>query len=430
MLARAIYASATPFSMVENPHWKNFFHAIRPSYVVPSRYKITEPLLDSEYDKIHIETLAAVGASDSAGLMCDGWSNIRNEAIINFVVSLPKSIFWNSFHTKLQSHLGEYIADEVLKVIEEIKRECGKMVIGVVTNNASNMKKAWRLIEEKFPATTCYRCAAHGLNLIFCNIMKLETCKKMMEQAKDVIKDFKHKHMLVDMLKAMQKGENVNCTLKLPVKTRWGSTITSFESVQKNKLVLHKIAVSEQPEKGNLSEQVRRTLLDDTFWHENKAIVTLLKPLQSAITLLKGDAPNLADVCGLFFKIRNEILGNIDLVSFSSSEQEEIKSILDAREDFCIKIIHKAAYFLDPREQGHLLNDDDKVAAMEFICGLAEKLSSSNMLNVNASQFPKSAHFIPRKKDFTRSRFYGIMSLPFPQLPGGMGIAVAKSCIK
>ena len=207
LLARAIYASATPFSMVENPHWKNFFHAIRPSYVVPSRYKITEPLLDSEYDKIHIETLAAVSASDSAGLMCDGWSNIRNEAIINFVVSLPKSIFWKSFHTELQSHTGEYIADEVLKVIEKIKRECGKMVIGVVTDNASNMKKAWRLIEEKFPAKTCYGCAAHGLNLIFCDIMKLETCKKMMEQAKDVIKDFKHKHMLVDMLKAMQKAK-------------------------------------------------------------------------------------------------------------------------------------------------------------------------------------------------------------------------------
>ena len=25
LLARAIYASASPFSMVENPHWKSFF---------------------------------------------------------------------------------------------------------------------------------------------------------------------------------------------------------------------------------------------------------------------------------------------------------------------------------------------------------------------------------------------------------------------
>ena len=47
----------------------------------------------------------------------------------------------------------------------------------------------------------------------------------------------------------MQKAENVNCTLKLSVKTRWASMVTSLESVKKNKLVLRKIAVSEEPEK-------------------------------------------------------------------------------------------------------------------------------------------------------------------------------------
>ena len=46
------------------------------------------------------------------------------------------------------------------------------------------------------------------------------------------------------------------------------------------------------------------------------------------------------------------------------------------REEFCIKIIHKAAYFLDPREHGMLLCDEEKVAAIEFMCGLAETFSS------------------------------------------------------
>ena len=135
--------------MVENPHWKSFFNAIRPAYVVPSRYKISEPLLDIEYDKIEVETVATIAASDSVGLMCDGWNNIRNEPIINFVVSQPKPISWKSFHTDLQSHTRENIATEILKAIEELESECGKMVFGVVTDNASNMKKAWRLIELK-----------------------------------------------------------------------------------------------------------------------------------------------------------------------------------------------------------------------------------------------------------------------------------------
>ena len=80
-------------------------------------------------------------------------------------------------------------------------------------------------------------------------MIKLETCKNIIKQAKGVIKEFRHEHKLVDLLKAMQKAQNVNCTLKLPVKTRWASVVTSLESVRKNKVVLNKIAVSEEPEK-------------------------------------------------------------------------------------------------------------------------------------------------------------------------------------
>ena len=69
------------------------------------------------------------------------------------------------------------------------------MAFEVVTDNASNIKKAWRLIKEKYPTIICYGYAAHGLNLIFCNMIKLETCKNT-KREKDVIKEFRHKHML------------------------------------------------------------------------------------------------------------------------------------------------------------------------------------------------------------------------------------------
>ena len=84
--------------MVDNLLWKSFFNAIRPAYVVPSRYKISEPLLDSEYDKIKVEIVATIVSSDSVGLMCDEWSNIRNELIINAVViTSPNQYFGNLF---------------------------------------------------------------------------------------------------------------------------------------------------------------------------------------------------------------------------------------------------------------------------------------------------------------------------------------------
>ena len=136
--------------------------------------------------------MATITAFNSVELMCDGWSNIRNEPITNFVVSQPKPIFWKYyFHTDLLSHTGDYIATEILKVIEELECECGNMVFGEVTVNSSNMKKAWRLIEEKYLIIICYRCAAHGLNLIFCDVIKLETCKNIIKRAKGVTKELK-----------------------------------------------------------------------------------------------------------------------------------------------------------------------------------------------------------------------------------------------
>ena len=99
---------------------------------------------------------------------------------------------------------------------------------------------------RKYSAIICYGCAVHGLNLIFRNMIKLETCKNIIKRAKGVIKEFTHKHMLAYMLKTMQKAENVNCTLKLPVKAKWAFMVTSLESVKKNKVVLRKIAVSKE----------------------------------------------------------------------------------------------------------------------------------------------------------------------------------------
>ena len=127
--------------------------------------------------------------------------------------------------------------------------------------------------------------------------------------------------------------------------------------------------------------------------------------MHSAITQLEEYSPNLVDVCRLFFNFKYEILKSIDSFPFTLAEQEEIKSIIEVREDFCIKIVHKAAYFLDPREQGRLPNDDDIVAAMEFVCELEEKLSSFKMLDVSACKISEECALYSAKKGFFKKVF-------------------------
>ena len=51
-LARAIYASGTPLTIIENPFWISFFNKLRPAYKVPSRYAMSHTLLDREDGRI------------------------------------------------------------------------------------------------------------------------------------------------------------------------------------------------------------------------------------------------------------------------------------------------------------------------------------------------------------------------------------------
>ena len=133
---------------------------------------------------------------------------------------------------------------------------------------------------------TCYGCAAYSLNLVSSDLLQLVTLKQVKNQAKTIVKEFKSKHMLVDSLKNMQQLDNVNTTLMLPVKTRWGSVLTCLESVQQNKLVLRKLAVSEISEK-DMSLQVKKAILDDDFWMLNEATAKFLTPLHAAIIQLE-----------------------------------------------------------------------------------------------------------------------------------------------
>ena len=143
-----------------------------------------------------------------------------------------------------------------------------------------------------------------------------------------------------------------------------------------------------------MSLQVKKAILDDDFWMLNEATVKFLTPLHAAIIQLEADVPNLAEVFQLYSKVRIGIMENIETIPLiegeqetiplNEGEQETITTILDTRENFCIKIIHKSGYFLDPRYHGELLSDEDKPATIQFVCELAEKFSTSELLDVDS----------------------------------------------
>ena len=133
-----------------------------------------------------------------------------------------------------------------------------------------------------------------------------------------------------------------------------------------------------------MSLQLKKAILDDDFWMLNEATVKFLTPLHAAIIQLEADVLNLAEVFQLYSKVRIGMMENIETIPLIEGEQETIATILDTQENFCIKMIHKLAYFLDPRFYGELLSDEDKLAAIQFVGELAKKFSTSELLDVDS----------------------------------------------
>ena len=172
---------------MENPFWISFFAKLRPAYRVPSRYVLSHTLLDREDKRISGITSMKIAQAECVAIVSDGWTSVNSTPIVNFIVSTPEAVFFKSVTTGENRHTGEYIAQLLIEVIEEIG--AGK-VMAVVTDNAANMKTAWGIITDNggFEHIHCYGCAAHGLHLLATDICSLDSVDKLLTRAKNIVK--------------------------------------------------------------------------------------------------------------------------------------------------------------------------------------------------------------------------------------------------
>lgn len=339
LLGRAIYATGTPLSIVESPQWQAVFSKLRPSYTMPSRYSIATKLLDAEYARVSCAAEELIATSNCLGLMCDGWSNRRNQSIMNYIIITPSPVFFKSVPTGVQSHTGQFVAKEIGDVINYVGPS---KFVGVVTDNASNMQAAWRILEEEFPYLCCYGCAAHGLQLLMNDLAKTNTVSDVVTASTAVIKEIKRSHKLSAILE--NKASSMQTTtsdtqrtavpsLKLPVATRWGSNVTSLTSVERNKCRLQQLAVDVDGQL-LLSTASKKNILSDVFWGQLNGVLKLLQPVAQWITVIESDKPQLSLIARLFSELALHF-ESTNSNPFTKQEQKLALASLAARREFC-----------------------------------------------------------------------------------------------
>lgn len=393
-LARAIYASGMPLSIFESRYWKEAFNIACPTYELPSRASISVELLEAEYIRVKEAMNIKISQAKALALVLDGWTNIKGKSVINFLLTTPDPVFLKSITPGTQAETAQYLAEEIKSVIEEIG---SRRFICVITDNASNMRAAWRIIGEEFINISCVGCAAHTFNLLFQDIAKKGSCMAIIRDCKKVIKYIKKRNRVLACFTEKQKtlyGENYR-SLKLYCKTRWGGAIDSLKSLQENREALELLVVSQDV---HIETNLKDIIVSHETWRNIDCCLGLLSPIGRAITIAQSNNALLSDIPHLFYDIKQtiqtQIRSEITIEFITPDEEIDIVNDIDRRREFITRPIHLAANLLDPRYKGRNLLSTEFASATDYLTNFCSFLNQDLVsIMTNLAEFRTKSGF-------------------------------------
>jgi hypothetical protein len=143
--------------------------------------------------------------------MSDGWTDMRQRHIINFLAKSPVGTFFlESVDASSEVAIAQMLADLLEKQINKIGKE---YVVQIVTDNGANFKAAGRILVDRMPHLFWTPCAARCLDLMLEDIAKIKDFSTCINMAKKVSR-FIYKHgRLLDQMREKIGGDLVRPTV-------------------------------------------------------------------------------------------------------------------------------------------------------------------------------------------------------------------------
>lgn len=291
--AKSVFRCGLFLSLSEMEPIKELWQQAKPEFKLPSRRKLSTKLLDYVFNETKCDVESLINKSTNMCLISDGWSNLVQEHWTNYILTTPKPVFFTAHPTGEIRQNAETIANDLEKIIIEVGPS---KISALITDNASVMKKAWKLLELKYPNIFFLGCVAHSLNLLIGDIMKVPWSANILKRAKEIVLYFRSHQIPMAILRRHQLATYKHRrSLKLPAKTRWGSSATCLNSVLQNQLAL-KLTITEITHNNHekLPDLINNTVMDEAFWKEIESLLLILDKLVAGISLFESDTPHLA----------------------------------------------------------------------------------------------------------------------------------------
>ncbi|CAG8755210.1 15804_t:CDS:1, partial [Dentiscutata erythropus] len=137
LLARAFYLAGISFNIIENNDIKAVFQKDIPWFKVPSRYHLSNTLLNQEYVKIKQLVESILNESEYLCITSNGWSNIHRLQVINYMITTPRPFFYKAIFTGKKHHTAINLARGIENIINEVGEN---KIAAIITDNANIIK--------------------------------------------------------------------------------------------------------------------------------------------------------------------------------------------------------------------------------------------------------------------------------------------------
>ncbi|XP_053102956.1 uncharacterized protein LOC128323583 [Hemicordylus capensis] len=350
-IAQFVYAMNSSFRLTENPHFINMVQSLRPGYSPPSRADVAGKLLDKVYDR-EMEQCATALEGRIVNLSIDGWSNVHNDPIVCACITTEegKVFLAQTIDTSGNAHTAEYLQEVTVKAIITCEQKFKCLVRSLVTDNAANVSKMRRNLEEQEGNTKLitYGCSAHLLHLLAKDLSVPEIKTNVVE----IAKYFRNNHFAAAALKRMGGTK-----LTLPQDVRWNSVVDYFEQYIKNWPIL--MTVCEQ-NRDKIDGTVTAKILNIGLKRNVEHMLSILKPISESLNKIQKNSCFIADAVEIWKELSEHLKTELHM--------DRIKlQALKKRMGQVLSPAHFLANIVNIQYQGQNLSAEEEELAMTWV---------------------------------------------------------------
>ena len=195
-----------------------------------------------EITRIDVKTNRIINQEINLTITFDGWTGPSGQSVYDYclITEERKEYLWLSEnYSDIPHHTGEFLGEELIKIVENIGSE---KLAAVVSDHASNARVAQKILCEKYPHILNIRCIAHSINLITKDLCKHTFVVETIKKVGIIHQYFTKSHTMCESLKdAVEVLQIKGGGLKSHTKTHWSTMWDCISSIVRLELAFAKV---------------------------------------------------------------------------------------------------------------------------------------------------------------------------------------------